>query len=459
MANSVARVPLGEPEGQLGSSESAALEQDPTAITPVSGGLVQRLLTQLRTNHMVRNSMFSLLSTGLQAALGFAFWVIAARIFTAPDVGRATSLISATTFIGSIALFGLNSTLSRFLPTTKSRDLMITSSVVIVAVGGTIFALAYVIALPLIAPQLRFMDARIPLAIGFVLLTGTATVNKLTDYIFVASRRTGINAFVDGGIGGVSRLILLPILASTGAYGLFSASTGGFAITSVASVILLWTHLHTRPRLKGALKEMRPLLRFSGANYLGNVFNLVPILVMSLIVLDRLGTSAAAYYYMAFQIANLLYSGVYAVEENFLAEGAHDEEALTHLMWRAGKLLAMMALPAALVGALLAHYIMLVFGHPYAVHGSGALVLMALATIPIAAQNWLITVMRLTGQLMAITVSNFVYAVAICGLAWVLAPHGLAMVGASWLFGSLLSVMVGIVAVLMGKRRGALTPS
>jgi O-antigen/teichoic acid export membrane protein len=202
---------------------------------------------------------------------------------------------------------------------------------------------------------------------------------------------------------------------------------------------------------------MRPLLRFSGANYLGNVFNLLPILVMTLIVLDRLGTSAAAYYYMAFQIANLLYAGVYAVEENFLAEGAHDEENLTHLMWRAAKLLAMMALPAALAGAVLAHYIMLVFGHAYAVHGSGALELMALAAIPIAAQNWLITVLRLTGQLLAITLSNVVYAVAICGLAWFLAPHGLTMVGGAWLFGSSAGVVVAAIAVLLGKRRGVLS--
>jgi O-antigen/teichoic acid export membrane protein len=125
-------------------------------------------------------------------------------------------------------------------------------------------------------------------------------------------------------------------------------------------------------------------------------------------------------------------------------------------MWRAAKLLAMMALPAALLGAVLAHYIMLLFGHPYAVHGSGALEFMALAAIPIAAQNWLITVLRLTGQLLAITLSNVAYAVGICGLAWFLAPHGLTMVGAAWFFGSLAGVVVAIVAVLMGKRRGTL---
>jgi O-antigen/teichoic acid export membrane protein len=254
------------------------------------------------------------------------------------------------------------------------------------------------------------------------------------------------------------RLLLLPVLAFSGTIGLYCASGIGSLLVAAVSIVMIGTHLHCRPRFKGAVKELMPLFKFSGANYLGNIFNLAPILVVTLIVLDRLGTSAAAYYYMAFQIANLLYSGAYAVEENFLAEGAHDEEQLTHLMWRAAKLLAMMAIPAAIGGALLAHWIMLVFGNAYSIHGSGALEIMALGAIPIAAQNWLITVLRLTGQLMAITISNLVYAVGICGGAWFLAPHGLTMIGAAWVFGSSAGVLAATVAVLMGKRRGALAP-
>jgi O-antigen/teichoic acid export membrane protein len=455
MAIPVTSTPVGIPQDGLVSPETTTLGEETTS-TLVPRGLVGRSLTHLRENHMLRNSMYSLLSTGLQAGLGFAFWVIAARIFSTPDVGRATSLLSATAFIGNIALFGLNSTVMRFLATTRHKDLLVTVSVVIVAVGGTIMALAYLIALPLIAPHLRFMDERIFFAAGFVVLTAATTINKLTDYIFIASRRTGVNAFVDGGIGGVARLLLIPVLAFAGTFGLYCASGLGSLLVAAVSVVMLGTHLHCHPRFKGAVKNLMPLFRFSGANYLGNIFNLAPTLVVPLIVLDRLGTSAAAYYYMAFQIANLLYSGAYAVEENFLAEGAHDEEQLSHLMWRAAKLLAMIAIPAAIIGAVSARWIMLVFGHTYAIHGSGALEIMALAAIPIAAQNWLITVLRLTGQLVAITVSNAVYAIGICGGAWFLASHGLSVMGAAWLFGSLAGFLAGTVAVLLGKRRGAL---
>jgi O-antigen/teichoic acid export membrane protein len=428
----------------------------PSPIGPESPGRIRRYQQELRENHMVRNSMYSLLSTVLQAGFGFVFWILAARIFSVPQVGRATSLISAASFIGLVALFGLNSTLTRYLPTSQRRSTMMTIGVALVAVVGTVIALGYIVALPLIAPKLQFMDERIGFAVGFVLLTGAATVNKLTDYIFIAARRTGINALVDGGIGGVARLLLLPLLAGAGAFGLYSAWVGGLALISVVSVVLMWTQLNWRPGFKGAREVMLPLLRFSGVNYLANVFNLIPTLVVPLIVLDRLGAKNAAFYYMAFQIANLLYSGAYAVEENFLAEGAHGEERLTSLMWRAAKLLAMMAIPAAVLGAALSPWILLVFGKSYSSHGSSALMFMAVAAIPIAAQNWLITILRLTGQLLAITVSNAVYAVGICGVAWWLGPRGLSMVGVAWLLGSSAGVLVATVALLRGARRGEL---
>jgi O-antigen/teichoic acid export membrane protein len=405
---------------------------------------------------MVRNSMFSVLSTGIQAALGFTFWIVAARLFSAHDVGQATSLISATTVIAYVALFGLNSTVVRYLPTTKHRDAIITVTLAFVAVVGMVVAIGYVFALPLIAPQLRFLEQNVLLAGGFILLAGAAAINLLTDSIFIASRRTGINALVDGGIGGASKLLLIVLLAGSGTYGLFCSSVGGFAASSVASVVLISTKLHYRPRLKGALTALRPLLRFSGANYVGNVFNLLPTLVVTLIVLDRLGAKSAGYYFVAFQIANLLFSCAYAVEQNFLAEGAHGEEQLKSLMWRAGKMLASMAVPAAIAGAVFSHWILLVFGDAYARHGSEALMLMALATIPVATQNWLVTVLRLSGQLAAITVCNIAYAVSICTLAWFLAPHGLTMVGAAWLLGPLVGVVGAGGTVFWSSRHGAL---
>src|SRR5664280_431969 len=116
-------------------------------------------------------------------------------------------------------------------------------------------------------------------------------------------------------------------------------------------------------------------------------------------------------------------------------------------MWRSAKVLSVLILPACLAVALLAHPLLALFGRAYAAHGSGALVVMAVAAIPVAAQNWLVTVLRLSGQLMAITVCNGVYAVAICVLAWLFAAHGLTMLSAAWLLGAGAGVIATTIAV------------
>jgi O-antigen/teichoic acid export membrane protein len=428
----------------------------PQAAALPAPGLAQRAAERLRQNHLVRNSMFLLLSSALQAGLGFVFWILSARLFSVGEVGRATSLISATTLIAFVGLLGLNTTLTRHLPTSPDRDTMATVAILLVAVCAGLLALGYAFAVPTVAPKLAFLTSKPLFVVGFVVLSAAAAVNLVTDAIFIAARRAGNNALVDGGVGGVSKVAFVMALSGTGAYGLFSASAGGFAAAAIARLVLIGTQLHYRPRLKGALAVMRPLLRFSATNYLGNVFNLLPTLVVPLVVFVRLGPSDAAFYFVAFQVANLLYAGAYAVEQNFLAEGAHGEERLTVLMLRAAKVLAVLSVPACIAVAVAAPWLLLLFGHSYASHGAEALRLMAIAAIPVAAQNWLVTVLRLAGQLVALTVCNAVYAAAICGLVWVLAPRGLAMVGEAWFVGAMAGVLTGGVLVYFGARRGTL---
>ena len=61
-----------------------------------------------------------------------------------------------------------------------------------------------------------------------MLLSSAAAVNVLTDSVFIAHRRAELCALTDGVIGGFGKIIFGLVLAGTGAYGLFSASTGGF---------------------------------------------------------------------------------------------------------------------------------------------------------------------------------------------------------------------------------------
>lgn len=391
---------------------------------------------------MVRNSLYLMFSSALQAMLGFVFWVVVARLFSAEDVGQASSLISATTVIGYLALLGLNSTLVRYLPTAANRDELITAGLVVVASGGAGLGALYVLATPLIAPRLAFIAHHGVLGLGFVLLTACASVNLLTDSVFIGSRQAGYCALTDGAVGGSTKVLVAFGLAGTGAYGVFSASAGGYAMSALVSVILILTLLRWRPVPVNPLRTLRPVLRFSGANYVANILNLLPVLIVPLIVLDRLGARPAAYYFVAFQIATLLYSAAYSVGQSFLAEGSHAGVDRRALRRRSRRTLIALYLPGVLVVILAAHWVLLVFGARYSQFGAASLIMLAIAAIPIAACNWSWTVLRLAGHLTAIVLSSLVYTVGICGLAWALAPRGLTELAAAWPIGALLAAAI-----------------
>jgi len=397
------------------------------------------------TDHLVRNSLYLMLSAGIQAALGFTFWIIMARLFSTGDVGRASSLISATAVIAYLSLFGLNSTLVRFLPTAPDKGSLITAAFILVAGAGTTIGLAYILLTPVLAPRLAFVEHRPALAVGFALFAAASAVNLLTDSVFIAFRKAGFCALTDGVVGGLSKIVFGVTLAGTGAYGLFCASAGGLAAAALVSVVLIITVLHLRPSLKESFLAVKPLLKFSGANYIANALNLLPVVVLPLIVLDRLGAQAAAYYFVAFQMATLLYAAVFAIESAFLAEGSQAGADWRAIRRRSRRLGIMIFVPAGGVLVLAAHWVLLAFGSRYSQHGTTSLELLAVAVIPIAACNWSWTVLRLAGRLTALVVCNAVYSGAICGLAWILASHGLVALTAAWPVGATLTAAIATV--------------
>src|SRR6185437_4704409 len=67
---------------------------------------IAKLYQHFTSDSLFRNSMYLMLSTAIQALFGFFFWIINARLFTATEVGLATTIISIGTLITSLSLLG-----------------------------------------------------------------------------------------------------------------------------------------------------------------------------------------------------------------------------------------------------------------------------------------------------------------------------------------------------------------
>jgi O-antigen/teichoic acid export membrane protein len=432
----------------------AAFRRPPEAeAQPGVAERASRFRAFLRSDQMLRNAFYIILNSGAQAALGFAFWIMTARFFSTADVGRASSLISALSLLSFLGLLGLNTTFIRYLPVAPDRNRLMTSGIMLVAGCGGLAGIIYVLITPRVAPSVAFIAHNLPMAIGFVLISAAAAVNILTDSVFIAVGKSSYNAIVDGVIGGSVRIVLLLALAGGGAFAIFGVASASYVVASIVSLILMVRVLRWRPNARNPWQVIKPVLRFSGANYLGNVFNLLPTLVVPLIVLNKLGPTMEAFYYVAFQLALLLYTATSAVEQAFLAEGASNGKMSNAVLMRSLRILLVFCIPAFLVILLFGHFALLAFGAKYAANAGGALIALAAAVLPIAADNWFLTVLRLSNRLHAIVWSNGIYGAVVIGLAWVLAPHGLTAVSLSWPIGASAGALVAGVPAIAAIRR------
>ena len=411
------------------------------------------IISRLRQDEMIWNSLFLIMSTGLQAATGFLFWIITAHLFSVSDVGKGSALISGAGLIGILALVGLNSGMGKYLPNARNRDALISSGIAVVAVIGALGGLLYILLTPVIAPKLAFVEKSPVLTIGFALITAAAAVNTLTDVIFIASRKAKYTFFVDGVIGGFGKIALVSILAGAGAYGLFLASATGIVLATVASIVLIITALHVRIDLRGSLEPLRPLLRFSAANYIGFVMSVLTTLIVPIILLDRLGAKSAGYFFVVLQLAQIVYTAAAALEQTFLTEGSRADADMGQLRRRSLRLVVLFFVLTAgiMIGA--GHWLLLAFGQQYNHYGYTSLIILVLAAGPVSANYWLQTILRLAGKLRAVITVNAIGAIATCSCVWIGSAHGLTAASWGWLIGAVITACVAAAAAREGRAR------
>lgn len=394
----------------------------------------KQLVHHFQSDSLFQNSVYLMLSTAVQAVLGFGFWLLCARLFTPEEIGVGSTLISASTFIAYLSLLGFNSTFIRFLPTSTQRNDKLNTGLFLVLAGGTIVSVAYVLLLPYLAPKLGFVGHNAVLAGAFVLMSAAGAVNLLTDSIFVAYRAAKYN-FIIYSIQALTKLALPLALVVVGAFGVFAASGLAAAVALVLSLFFVIKRFNYRPRLHLNRDVVSQVWQFSFTNYVANIFNIIPTVVVPLIVLNQLGAAAAGYFYLAFMLANLVYAIAHAVSESLFAEGSYGEVAFRRLLKKATQILGAIIIPVSAGMAVLGPVALGIFGKAYGTEAAQAIIVLALAAPAVAAYNLGCVMLRITKQIAGLVTVNMFYAGLICGLAMLWASKGLAWVAAAWLVG------------------------
>jgi len=414
---------------------------------------IRRWLRHFLSDSLFRNSVYLMLSTVISGGLGFFFWLIATHIYSPQQIGIGTALISAMALISSMGLLGFNSTLIRVLPNSKNKNNEINTGSVLVIGASAIMATVYVLLIPFIAPSLDVAHQNFWYAAGFVVMVGLASINSLTDSVFIAYRSAQYALITDAFITSGIKLLLPLAFVALGAYGVFASAGLAASIGMVASVLYLVFVFGYKPELKIDKSTLKNSLHYSSTNYVASLLNMIPALVLPVIILDHLGAPAAAYYYLAFMIINLLYTVSGSVAQSLFAEGSYQDEVLRNLIKRAVLILVVITIPVGIILAIWGPFVLTFFGKAYGAGGSDVIVLLAISAPVIAAYNIGGVLLKITKQVYSLIVVNLVYAAAVVGLSWLWVGRGLTWVVIAWVAGNLIAAILAFLLVFYHHQR------
>jgi O-antigen/teichoic acid export membrane protein len=403
------------------------------------------------SDSLFRNSVYLMLSTGVQAVFGFAFWYLNARLYTPSQIGIGSTLISATASISYFSLLGFNNSLVKFLPASHRRNEKINSSLILVIAGSFIVSVAYVAIIPYLAPELGFINRYFVLAFIFITLSVFSAANLLTDNIFIAYRASKYNLIIYT-IQSVIKLFLPLVFISWGAIGIFSSVGVAALIAFFLSIYYAVKKFEYVPKLSVQTDVLKIMWKFSSASYFSNIFNILPTIVLPIIIVNRLGAAEAGYYYMAFMLCNLLYAVVYSIAQSLFAEGAHGEVALGKLFRRSVLILAVIMIPAGIVLALVGPVILQFFGKSYGIESGKVVMILALSSPIVSAYVLSGVLLRIMNKIYTLVFVNAVYAIAICLLAYMWVDKGLIWIAYAWTVGNLIAAILSFAAVMFSKR-------
>ena len=392
--------------------------------------IIPKTLTEIKhhlRDPLLKNSFFILLTSTSSAGFGFIFWMLAAKLYSPQDVGTATALIASMMLLVLLSRFGLDFSIIRFFPgADKSR--IFSTSVIITTFFAVVFGAVFISGVDIFSPELSLLKSPQNAAL-FLIFLAASSVTALTAISFIAIRKAGFQ-FLQSIIVGSRIAFLLPLIA-LGAIGIFGAIGISVVLAVlVALVLLMWSGIRVRAAIdRGFLNEA---FHFSAGNYLAGLFIAAPNMILPIMVLNVLGAEQAAYYYIAYAIASLLFMIPGAISMSLFVEGSHGE-ALKRTVMKSLIVIFSLLVPAAALLYVCGGWVLGVVGANYAAGGLGVLRVMVVASLFMGVNYLYFAIKRIQKDVRGIVVLNGVIGGLLVGFGYVfMTVFGVVGVGYAW---------------------------
>ncbi len=358
------------------------------------------MATWRRNQDLLGNASSLVATTGVTSALGFAFWALAARLFSQRAVGYGSAAVSAMTLLGTIGMFGLGTVLIGELPRRSSRAGLVSAALLASGLGSLVLGLAFGGVAPLVSGRFEEMSGtpgRAALfAVGVVLTGATMVFDQATIGLLRGGLQLSRNlAFA------VAKLVALPAAAII----LHDELGVGITLSWAAGTALSLVPVAIRLRFTGAPVLPRPdwgVLRGLGRTAVAhNWLNLaiaVPSSLMPVLVTVIVSPQANAAFYAAWMLCGFLYIVPTHLSTVLFALAAADPQVIARKLRFSLRLSFLIGLPGMAALGLGAHLALSMFGASYARAASVPMRLLVIAYLPTIPRVHYIAVCRAAGK-------------------------------------------------------------
>lgn len=385
-----------------------------------------------------RDAVLLMANTLLAAVAGLAFWLVLTRALALPSaaVGLGYATVAVGTTVGVLAKGGLDTALLRALPSAdgaSARRLLLLAT----GVGGAtavLTAAALALAGQTGSLALSLWAWAAAGAIGVLLV-----VTWLQDSWFLSEGSVRVNLWRTLAASAV-RVALPFALVAWGLSGPGPVAVA-WAAALLASAAIGWMLSGRRSERPGRAVGTNEFLASSARNFSGSAAEFLPGLLLAPLVLAVGGAASAAHFGMAWTVASMLFLAAAAIGRSALAAMARPSAQLPHALRRGLLQILVIVGPGAVVAALLAPWLLGVFGADYAAAGTPAFRLLCASVVVVAPASLYLAVLRLrerTLPLVLLPLSSIAFLIALApplearmglegvALAWILAnlPFG-----------------------------------
>lgn len=410
--------------------------------------------------HLLTGSAALVLTAGVQALSGALFWLIAARVDTQADVGRATALFTSVLFVAFMGGLGQPVAAARFAA-GRSRDhhvLYAWGALAATAVTAVTAVVYFAAVSPRAVDELRDWHGMLGPTLFVVLCMGTG-LSLLLDVRLMTQRRWGL-VLARAVVVGIARfpLLALPIATDRAVWllvvGILPTAASGFIGTALLPMVT-----GDRHHLSPLPASTRAMVRYSLVNWASTITYQAPTFAMPIIVLLSVNATQNASFYVAWGVASLACYVPTTIGQALLAEGGRDGAQVRSQVRLALLVATGLMAVGAVVASLGRQFMVTLYGADYQ-DAADILPPLVLAAIPWAITSVLLTEARVLHRSGATVLITAVLSLSVLVPAALFVPdHGIRGAALAFLGGNLVAATVAVLVHLRGGRgTGDLVP-